>query len=720
MKVAADKVEGSAALQRSHLPACAALLAASGVTLLSLVLYVLTAAPDIPLVDSGELALAAYSGGVAHPPGFPLYLILGWLFSHLPFFSSPVRGLNLMSALFAALSAGMCFLIVERSIAVLQLSRGVDTPDSGERRAAALLSAGAGALAWATARNPWSWSGVTEVYSLNIFLISAAWFCTLVWACAEVSNSGPRSVRSGRWLVAAAAFSGLGLANHHATSALLFPSLLLILLALKSSALRDRRVLFGCAVVLVASLGLYLYLPIAARNDPALGWGGVDSASRLIRHVVGWQYRTFASPSSFLTPLILRDFGSTLLLDCGLLASVLALAGLGLAPGLRTVAERQRKKSTRQKSGRTQRRKRSVSGGHHSKGVLSSAGLISFGVPVSLIVLNLALVVGYTAGPEDQRSYELPAHLAWCVLAGLGLWLIGRRWPGLRRPAFLVPTVVLLGSANLFRNFDYCNLSSEYSGRTFVREALDEVPPGSIVFTTEWNFYAPYLYMHHVEGYRPDIAVVNVLLMRRFWYASYLERSFPDYVEPARTEFEVFRDQVIAFDQGSPYDADEIANAYASLLTRWAGIGRARARAFIDFGSVGRSEERDWIGRFNPVPDGLLLALEGAAHDGGTARPIAPKDAENLRYLRARVGEGNAVLRDPLRIDPTSIRYFKVYDQYRKAVEASLLLVALTRSEDEMRERAAEYGTWFPDVPFVMQNLEEKLRKAPEVTRPRS
>ena len=114
------------------------------------------------------------------------------------------------------------------------------------------------------------------------------------------------------------------------------------------------------------------------------------------------------------------------------------------------------------------------------------------------------------------------------------------------------------------------------------------------------------------------------------------------------------------------------------------------------------------------------LVTEGAAHDGGTARPIAPKDAENLRYLRARVGEGNAVLRDPLRIDPTSIRYFKVYDQYRKAVEASLLLVALTRSQEELRERAAEYGTWFPDVPFVMQNLEEKLRKAPEVTRPRS
>jgi hypothetical protein len=658
-----------------------------GVCLLSLALYAITAAPDIPLVDSGELALAAYSGGVAHPPGFPLYLILGWVFSRLPFFSSPVFALNLMSALFGALSVGMCFLVAERSIAVLELSRGAGPTDSSERLSARLLSAGAAALVWATARNPWSWSGVTEVYSLNVFLISAAWFCALVWVCAEYAKRHSHPARSTRWLIAAAAFGGLGLANHHATSALVFPLLLLIVLSVKASVLRDRRVVLGCAAAIVACLGLYLYIPLAARSDPALGWGGVDSATRLIRHVIGWQYHTFASPSSFVNELILRSFASSLFLGCGLLTSVLALAGLGLAPGLR--------------------------------GVSLSAGLVCLGVPVSLIFLNLALVVGYTAGPEDQRSYELPAHLAWCVMAGLGLWMVGSRWAGLRRPAVLVAATLLLVGANLFRNFDYCNLRSEYSGRTFVREALEEVPRGGIVFTAEWNFYAPFLYMHHVEGYRPEICVVNVLLMRRFWYASYLERSFPDYVEPARNEFAAFLEQVTAFDEGGPYDADAIADAYTALMTRWAEIGRARAGAFVDFRSLARAGERSWIGRYKPVPRGLLLALQDAGHGPGAPRPVSPKDAENLRYLRARVGGGDEVLRDPLRIDPTSVRYFKVYDQYRSAVEASLLLIALTRSRDEVRQQATEYGRWFPDVPFVMQRLEERFREAPGVTRPR-
>jgi hypothetical protein len=277
--------------------------------------------------------------------------------------------------------------------------------------------------------------------------------------------------------------------------------------------------------------------------------------------------------------------------------------------------------------------------------------------------------------------------------------------------------VALLVGLNLLRNFDYCNLGSEYSGRMLVRDALDEVPPGSIVFTSEWNFYAPYLYMHHVEGYRPDISVVNVLLMRRFWYATYLEESIPAYVEPARTEFEAFRIQVNAFDQGKPYETDAIARAYAALMARWAGIGRARAAAFVDFGCLARTQERHWIGRCKPVPDGLLLALRGVAADSASARAIAPKNVENLSYLRARVGGGDERLRNPLEIDPTSVRYFKVYDQYRRAVEASLLLVALTRSQAEMRERATAYGAWFPDVPFVMANLQKRLQDAPAPTR---
>ena len=62
---------------RDIAPACFALT-------VSLSVYLFTLAPTITFGDSGELATAAYTLGVAHPPGYPLWLILAKLFSFIP------------------------------------------------------------------------------------------------------------------------------------------------------------------------------------------------------------------------------------------------------------------------------------------------------------------------------------------------------------------------------------------------------------------------------------------------------------------------------------------------------------------------------------------------------------------------------------------------------------------------------------------------------------
>src|SRR5687768_5113993 len=79
---------------------------AAGVGLLAFVLYLVTAAPGITWrnggIDSGELATAVASGSVAHPPGYPTYLLLGRLAALLPV--EPARALAWLSALCAALT----------------------------------------------------------------------------------------------------------------------------------------------------------------------------------------------------------------------------------------------------------------------------------------------------------------------------------------------------------------------------------------------------------------------------------------------------------------------------------------------------------------------------------------------------------------------------------------------------------------------------------------
>ena len=87
------------------------LVCAGAVFLVALVMYSWTLAPTVTLTDSGELIVAAYGLGVAHPPGFPLWVMLAHLASLVPVGSVAVR-INLSSAIFAAFASAVLTLVV--------------------------------------------------------------------------------------------------------------------------------------------------------------------------------------------------------------------------------------------------------------------------------------------------------------------------------------------------------------------------------------------------------------------------------------------------------------------------------------------------------------------------------------------------------------------------------------------------------------------------------
>jgi len=89
----------------------AELVCAGAVFLVALVVYSWTLAPTVTLTDSGELILAAYGLGVAHPPGTPLWVMLAHLASLVPVGSVAVR-INFSSAVFAALACATLTLVV--------------------------------------------------------------------------------------------------------------------------------------------------------------------------------------------------------------------------------------------------------------------------------------------------------------------------------------------------------------------------------------------------------------------------------------------------------------------------------------------------------------------------------------------------------------------------------------------------------------------------------
>jgi tetratricopeptide (TPR) repeat protein len=86
-------------------------IAAAIVFLVTLGVYIFTLAPNVTLEDSGELITAAAKFGVGHPPGYPLWTMSGFLLSHL----LPIGGLawrmNLLCALFGAVSNAVLALL---------------------------------------------------------------------------------------------------------------------------------------------------------------------------------------------------------------------------------------------------------------------------------------------------------------------------------------------------------------------------------------------------------------------------------------------------------------------------------------------------------------------------------------------------------------------------------------------------------------------------------
>ena len=81
--------------------------------LLVFLLYIRTLAPGVWGFDSAELATGVYTLGIVHPPGYPLYIILGKFFSFVIPVSDLAYRLNLMSAIFAAITIWILYLVIK-------------------------------------------------------------------------------------------------------------------------------------------------------------------------------------------------------------------------------------------------------------------------------------------------------------------------------------------------------------------------------------------------------------------------------------------------------------------------------------------------------------------------------------------------------------------------------------------------------------------------------
>ncbi|MCG3149314.1 MAG: Beta-barrel assembly-enhancing protease [Verrucomicrobiae bacterium] len=169
--------------------------------------YLWTLAPSVTLEDSGEFLTAAYGLGVPHPPGYPIWTMLAWVWVHVwPFGNIAWRG-NLLSAIFSAAACGLAALLVARSGREFLLKVGGlwGESDRRVRELAVIASAICTGLLLAFAPVMWSQAVITEVYGLNACLLLAALGVLYRWSFEPEI----------RWRLYLAAFIwGVGLTAH--------------------------------------------------------------------------------------------------------------------------------------------------------------------------------------------------------------------------------------------------------------------------------------------------------------------------------------------------------------------------------------------------------------------------------------------------------------------------------------------------------------------------
>ncbi len=438
------------------------LLVAAGA--IPLAVYAATLQRSVPGGDSGELITVAKTLGVAHPPGYPLFTMLGHLWITLVPIGSVATRMNLLSAACAAVAA------VLLADAVRRLTRST---------AAGLVAA----FLLAFSAPLWKYALVAEVFAPNALLAAL-----LLWLFVRWPESPRPAVAFGIGLLCT-----LLLSHHHT----------LVLLALPvavATALTGRRRVLGVGA-LGAAIGLapLLYLPWAALRNPALNWGDPRSLDSFLRVLLRRDYGTFrldpeqaghaADHSHVLLYLQSLPQGFTWLGVALALVGAVALA----------------------------RKHRALGGIILIFLLLQTFFFTRVGFPSHPLIFRGVV----------ERFYILP-NVVLALTAGLGAAFVLERLRGGGRRATAAVLVVAAFAWPVAAHYRAVDQRGNTLTEDLCRGVLASVPERGVLFTQGDLFHNGLAYLQLVEGERPDVAVVDQEKLTFAWYVRTLRRRDPD------------------------------------------------------------------------------------------------------------------------------------------------------------------------------------------------
>jgi len=436
---------------------------ASLLGLTSFVIYVLTLSPDVVGGDPGEAQFVPHILGLMHAPGYPLYTLLGWAWSHIFSLGNVALRMNLFSAIWAALTVALVYL----------LARNLNSSKAG-----AILAT----ISLAFSPLFWEWATMAGVRSMTTFSFALVLYLALL--CKQ-RHARDEDVRK-HFLILCAAY-GLSLA-HHQTIVLIAPALILFLWDILIDMRKEPSTLLLGLVILTASLLLYLYLPIRSLMHPPFDRDKPASLVRFVNTVISWKV---ATSSASITGFLLRERIKLLLSHM-----ISYFRWPGFALGVLGLIHKTKEKPRE-----------------------TSLLLVSY-----IAIAGFTLVYAPMWGKRLNTVFLLPAHLIFALWIGFGTDFLVRlnfnRKRAILWGIFIAFIAIPVGVANLEnywalmearnRPLDaYRQQLRGWNSRRFAELTFGLVAPGSLIIA-DWEQATVFWYLQLIEGKRPDVQVISL------------------------------------------------------------------------------------------------------------------------------------------------------------------------------------------------------------------
>ncbi len=425
--------------------------ALGGLFAATLLLYAAATPRTVMMEDDGIFILVAKYLGIAHPPGYPFYVLLSWLATWFPLESIAWRVHALSGLMGAVTCVCIAFIVLRRSANVW----------------AACLAGGG----LAVSEHFWSQALIADVYTTNTAML----FLTLLLVQEAVAQRQ-------RWLWIAAAISyGLGLANHWPLLILATPMVLFYALAAKGDFWR--RSLYLIALGLLVAAALYGWMVWRSHQSPIVNFAGsINTWEAFIRYVGRTVYSGVdqQADAGWNDKLLYGRYLLTQLWwQLSPLGALVAVCGVcvALQRGFRV-------------------------------GVIGE--ILAFACGTLLLLILLGFDYEYLE-IAVFRPYQLVTYCIFALWFGYGLAAIAsvigvhrRRWRGLLWTSAVL-SLLAVGVSNARINYRAADTFAADQALSILNLAEKNA-----IVVTFGDFDTPQLaYLHLIEGKRPDIRLMN-------------------------------------------------------------------------------------------------------------------------------------------------------------------------------------------------------------------